>query len=305
MNRRCSSVIKFTVFGDLHFDEVEDGNRRVNELVEHIKSVKPDFVISLGDLCKPIGENKEIVLDKFMETGITMYHTIGNHETDACYLDEALEFLSLKSSYYSFRYGEIKFIVLNSCYASKEGKECAYYKRSYKGENSIYPIIPKDEMEWLEKELSDGQKYIIFSHHSLINEFRDRGIHNRTEIRNLFKDKDVLLCMNGHDHGDGFAVVDNIPYYTLNSATYVWCGSHIVSSDALQEKYGYLHGMLLYKQTLCVDVEIDDEEIRIKGMDGDYLSVTPDDVELHDYKWNGVSIKAQTSSKVISRLKGN
>lgn len=195
-----------------------------------------------------------------------MYHIIGNHETDACYLDEALEFLSLKLPYYSFKYGEIKFIVLNSCYSSK-----------------------------------DGQKYIIFSHHSLINEFRDRGIHNRTEIRNLFKDKDVLLCMNGHDHGDGFAVVDNIPYYTLNSATYVWCGSHIVSSDALQEKYGYLHGMLLYKQALCVDVEIDDEEIRIKGMDGDYLSVTPDDVELHDYKWNGVSIKAQTSSKVISR----
>ena len=40
-------------------------------------------------------------------------------------------------------------------------------------------------------------------------------------------------------------------------------------------------------------------------MDGDYLSVTPDDVELHDYKWNGVSIRAQTSSKVISKLKGN
>lgn len=297
-------MIKFTVFGDLHFDEVEDGNRRVNELVEHIKSVKPDFIISLGDLCKPIGENKEIVLDKFKETGITMYHTIGNHETDACHLDEALEFLSLKSPYYSFKYGEIKFIVLNSCYSSKDGQENVYYKRSYKDENSIYPIIPKDEMEWLEKELSDGQKYIIFSHHSLINEFRDRGIHNRTEIRNLFKDKDVLLCMNGHDHGDGFAVVDNIPYYTLNSATYVWCGSHIVSSDALQEKYGYLHGMLLYKQALCVDVEIDDEEIRIKGMDGDYLSVTPDDVELHDYKWNGVSIKAQTSSKVISRGDG-
>lgn len=32
-----------------------------------------------------------------------------------------------------------------------------------------------------------------------------------------------------------------------------------------------------------------------------YLLVTPDDVELHDYKWNGVFIKAQTSSKVISR----
>lgn len=39
-------MIKFTVFGDLHFDEVEDGNRRVNELVEHgdYLSVTPDDV---------------------------------------------------------------------------------------------------------------------------------------------------------------------------------------------------------------------------------------------------------------------
>lgn len=29
-------MIKFTVFGDLHFDEVSDGEKRVNELVEHI-----------------------------------------------------------------------------------------------------------------------------------------------------------------------------------------------------------------------------------------------------------------------------
>ena len=28
-------MIKFTVFGDLHFDEVSDGNKRVDELIEH------------------------------------------------------------------------------------------------------------------------------------------------------------------------------------------------------------------------------------------------------------------------------
>lgn len=296
-------MIKFTVFGDLHFDEVSDGNKRVNELVEHMKAKKPDFVVSLGDLCKPVDENKEIVLNKFMEIGVPMYHTIGNHETDACYLETALEFLSLKTPYYSFEYGDIKFIVLNSCYSSRNGQESAYYRRSYREDHSIYPIIPKDEQEWLEKELSDGKKYIIFSHHSLVNEHRDRGIHNREEIRSLFQDKEVLLCINGHDHGDGFTVVNNIPYYTVNSATYVWCGSQIASSEELKKKYGYLHGMLLYKQALRVDVEIDDEEIRIQGMDGDYLSVTPEDVELYDYRWNGVSIKAQTSSQVISRGK--
>ena len=29
-------MIRFTVFGDLHYDEVSDGEKRVNELVGHI-----------------------------------------------------------------------------------------------------------------------------------------------------------------------------------------------------------------------------------------------------------------------------
>ena len=36
-------MIKFTVFGDLHYDEVSDGEKRVNELVEHIDAAKPVF----------------------------------------------------------------------------------------------------------------------------------------------------------------------------------------------------------------------------------------------------------------------
>ena len=158
--------------------------------------------------------------------------------------------------------------------------------------NLLYPIITKEEKAWLEEELSDGKKYVIFSHHSLVNNHRDRGIYNREEIRELFRERDVLLCMNEHDHGDEYATVDEISYYTVNSATYMWCRSQIMSSEELKEKYGYLHGMLLYKQTLYVDVEIDDSEVRIQGMSGEYLSVTPEDVELYDYKWNGVSIKA-------------
>ncbi|WP_288683074.1 metallophosphoesterase [uncultured Eubacterium sp.] len=298
-------MIRFTVFGDLHFDEVLDGDRRVSELVEHIKATNPDFVVSLGDLCNPVKENEEMVIKKFKQIGFPIYHTIGNHETDDCCLEEALKFLSMDTPYYSFLFGDIKFIVLNSCYYSVEGQESAYYGRNYKKENSLYPIIPKKEKEWLERELSDGKKYIIFSHHSLVNNHMDRGIYNKEEIRDLFREKDVLLCMNGHDHGDNFVVVDDIPYYTLNSATYAWCGAQIMSSEKLKEMYGYLNGMLLYKQALCVDVEIDDKEIRIQGMNGNYLSVTPEDIELFDYKWNGVSIKAQTSSVVIPILQEN
>lgn len=205
----------------------------------------------------------------------------------------------MKKPYYSFEYGDIKFIVLNSCYLNKNGEELPYYNRNYKEDMSLYPIIPSDEMEWFKHELDDHKKHVIFSHHSLANNHKDRGVYNRASIRELFQEMNVLLCMNGHDHGDDFSVIDSIPFYTINSATYVWCGSQIDQSEKLRKKYEYLNGLLLYKQALYVNVEIDDKEIRIIGINGEYLSVTPGDVELYDYKWNGVSIKPETSSQII------
>ena len=105
--------------------------------------------------------------------------------------------------------------------------------------------------------------------------------------------------MNGHDHGDDYSIVDGIPYMTVNSANYAWLGCQIASSKELQEKYSYLQGMLQYKQAMSAYIEIDDDEIRINGMDGEYLSVTPDDIGLYEYRWNGVSIRPRISSHLI------
>lgn len=291
-------MIRFLAFGDLHYDEMKDGDRRIDELLVQIKENKPDFCISLGDYCNPVVENLP-VLNKIKAAGIPVYFTIGNHETDHCHLDDALQVLSLDKPYYSFEYGEYKFIVLNSCYYSKDGKEYPYYGRDYRADGAKYPLILTHEMKWLENELEDEKKYIIFSHHSFVNSFRDRGVCNREDVRQLFQNKKVILCMNGHDHGDDLTIIDNIPYYTVNSASYMWAGWQISHSEKLTKKYGHLNGMLSYKQALCVMVEVDEAEIRIKGMDGEYLSVTPDDIELHDYRWNGVSVKPKTSSYTL------
>lgn len=294
-------MLKFMVFGDLHYDDVSDGDRRLNELLVHIRTVQPDFVVSLGDLCKPVEQNRKKVLEKLNSAGVPIYHTIGNHETDINSLETVLEFLSIEKPYYSFEYDNIEFIVLDSCYFSVGGKEQHYYNRSHKAEGAVYPVIPSYELEWLKNELNVEKKCVIFSHHSFVNDFRDRGIYNRDIVRALFQKGNVLLCMNGHDHGDAFVTVNNIPYYAVNSASYMWCGVQINSSEKLREKYAYLDGMLLYKQALCVDIEIDNDEIRISGFEGEYLSVTPEDIELYDCRWNGVSVKPQTSSYVIKR----
>ena len=291
-------MIRFLAFSDLHYDEVTDGDKRIEEIIDSACKRDLDFIVSLGDLCNPINENQK-VLDKFNSLGIPFYNVIGNHETDNCKLCEILDFFSMNNPYYSVVCNGYKLIFLNTCYLLSDEKEEIYYKKNFKNEHTVYPIIPTEELRWLQEELNEDMKCIIFSHHSFINDFPKRGIYNREEIRKTFVGKQVQLCVNGHDHGDSYSFVDGIPYLTVNSANYAWLGSQIASSRKLQEKYSYLQGMLQYKQAMSAYIEIDDREIRICGMDGEYLSVTPDDIELHDYKWNGVSIKPQISSHLI------
>lgn len=291
-------MIRFLVFGDLHYDEVADGDRRIDEILADAKKRDLDFIVSLGDLCTPVAENNK-VLKRLKSLGIPFYSVIGNHETDNCSLDEILDFYSMDNPYYSVVCNGYKLIFLNTCYLQRDGKEEVFYKRNFKSENTIYPVVPEEERHWLQEELNDDLKCIIFSHHSFVNDFPKRGVYNREEIRKNFPSKHVLLCVNGHDHGDALSYADGIPYLTVNSSNYAWLGSQIASSRELQEKYSYLNGMLQYKQAMNTYIEIDNEEIKITGMEGEYQSVTPDDIGIHDYMWNGVSIRPRISSHVI------
>jgi len=291
-------MIRFLVFGDLHYDEVADGDRRIDEILADAKKRALDFIVSLGDLCTPVAENNK-VLKRFKSLGIPFYSVTGNHETDNCSLDEILDYYSMDNPYYSVVCNGYKLIFLNTCYLQRDGKEEVFYKRNFKSENTIYPVVPEEERHWLQEELNDDLKCIIFSHHSFVNDFPKRGVYNREEIRKNFPSKHVLLCVNGHDHGDALSYADGIPYLTVNSSNYAWLGSQIASSRELQEKYSYLNGMLQYKQAMNTYIEIDNEEIKITGMEGEYQSVTPDDIGIHDYMWNGVSIRPRISSHVI------
>ena len=294
-------MIKFLVFSDLHYDDAEDGDKRIDNILANAQSRQLDFIVSLGDLCKPILPNRK-VLEKFNSLGVPFYPVIGNHETDEFDLNAITDFYSLNAPYYSVSYDNYKLIFMNTCYLSENGTEKPYYKRNFKHSTSVYPIVPTDEICWLRNELNDGKKCIIFSHHSFVNEFPKRGVSNKLVMQELFRENSVLLCLNGHDHGDSFACVDNVHYMTVNSANYAWLGTQIASSKTLMEKYSYLQGMLQYTQAMSAYIEVDDHEIRIFGEEGSYLSVTPDDIELYDYKWNGVSVKPRIDSHRI-RLK--
>lgn len=108
-------MIRFAVFTDLHYDHIPDGDRRIKEFLETVRLKNPDFIMSLGDLCYPAAENRKVI-DALEQSGVPVYHTIGNHDTDQYSLEEVMDFLKIESSYYSFLIDDVKFIVLNTCY---------------------------------------------------------------------------------------------------------------------------------------------------------------------------------------------
>ena len=90
-------MIRFLVFSDLHYDEVADGDERIDNILRNARSRQLDFIVSLGDLCKPVDENRKL-LDRFMSLGVPFYNVIGNHETDNNSIGEILDFFSFLSS---------------------------------------------------------------------------------------------------------------------------------------------------------------------------------------------------------------
>ena len=157
----------------------------------------------------------------------------------------------------------------------------------------------------MEKQLADDSKYyVIFSHQSFENEFAKRGVYNRDEVRNLINSvndsgKKVLLCINGHDHGDSLEKIGQTYYWGLNSMSYIWFGpqyEHFSYSDEIHKKYPFLKDMVLYKEGLFGIITITENGgIDIQGMNGHYQNISPEELGLND-KWNGRSILPIISS---------
>ena len=298
------NTIKFAVFTDLHYEHIPDGYERMKNFINNIKDEEVDFVIELGDFCNPKEENK-FLLNMLDNMGKSHYHVIGNHDSDSFAKETVMNFLQIDNTYYSFTYGKVKFIILDTCFIKTNNGYEPYYKKNYDKTKDIYPILPDYEYKWLENELNDNSEYyVIFSHHSFENEFGKRGVYNRDEVRDMINrvnntGKKVLLCVNGHDHGDSLEKIGETYYFGLNAMSYIWCGpehEHFCYSEEIHKQYPFLKDMILYKDGLYAIVTIgEDGHVNIKGMRGDYQNISPREAGI-GYMWNGRCILPVVSS---------
>lgn len=283
-------MLRFLVFGDLHLEDCTDGLARLDTILRHAQEEQVAFIVSLGDLCFPT-DSYTPVMDRLRSCGIPVYHTIGNHDVQDWDIADSLRFLGKIRPYEAFEAGGYKFIILDTCYWKSEAGEFHFPNKLRIP--SLYPVLPQEQLTWLEEQLSDGKKYIIFSHMSLVNPFARRGIANKEDVQKLFAGKDILLCMNGHDHGSDLKWVNGVPYYTISSASqFCWWGGDPPRVENL-----------FYKDPLHVIVEVDESEIRILGMESEFAALKPEDVGVYDYRWNGVDVHPRAQSQVLPRKK--
>lgn len=270
-------MIRFLVFADLHYDTVPDGDARVEALAARIEAVRPDFVLSLGDLCRPVEENCA-VLRRLGAAGAPVHHLVGNHDTDHGPLRRTLDFLGLERDYYSFTVDGVRFLMLNA--------------------GGSKPLcLPVAQLDWLRQEMEDpALRYVVCSHHSLANDFAQRGVANREAVRALLETRRTLLCLNGHDHGDACRVIHGVPYFTVNASSYLWHGMRKMTDypEETRRRYPVLNDCLLLDGPLSAVVEIDGGHVAIRGMRGAWRASSPVDIGLGE-TWNGVRISPDIS----------
>ncbi len=200
---------------------------KLKKAIEVFAHSNLDFLIELGDFKDqdnlPQREQTIAYLDEiekvFQSFRGPVYHVLGNHDMDSISKEDFLQHTSNegganKKNYYSFCFDQVKFIVLDANY-NQDGTP---YDTGNFDWTKAY--IPKEQTEWLQKELTESNKPVILFIHQLLDRFSDISkslcVSNADEIVSLLeKNGNVLAVFQGHHHAGHYSFRNNIHYWTM------------------------------------------------------------------------------------------
>ena len=275
----CESenVVSFGVITDVHQDIMHDAEDRLSRFVEEMNTIQADFIIQLGDFCRPYEHNIDF-LNIFNDFGGPRYHVIGNHDMDGGFTrDSVIKYWGMESNYYSFDENGFHFVVLDGNDNNPDPNRASGYAR----------FIGQDQLNWLKEDLESTEyPAFLFSHQPLRGEF---GVENANEIRTLLEDindssgkQKVIASLNGHSHADTVFRINDIYYIEINSSSYEWLGGdyqHESYSKEVHNDYPYISYTAPYEQALWALVEISSKgEIRITGKESDWKGPSPGEI---------------------------
>lgn len=200
----------------LHKCEIEDTFTAIAvadpqpETLQEIDFIRQDFVeevvgkgaclgIVLGDIAFDHLDLWDYYRPLIGQAGIPFYHVLGNHDVnyDAAedrYSDDTFE-RQFGPSYYSFDYGRVHFVALDSVrHYLKDGKA------QYEGR------LGERQLKWLKNDLAlvPGDKLVVLLMHipfyTHIGQNNKVRIVDRDALFEIVRDRDHLLALAGHTH---------------------------------------------------------------------------------------------------------
>lgn len=227
--------LRFGIVTDIHYSERESyGTRYFQQSIDKLKSAIEvfnrsdlDFIIELGDFKDQDSEPERDHTLKYLDAieavyqtfNGPVYHVLGNHDMDSISKEEFLNRTSNhgdadKKANYSFVCGGIKCIVLDANY-NEDGSP--YDMGNFDWTKAF---IPKNQQEWLRKELSPADKPVLIFVHQLLDSFSDVGkalcVGNADEVVPILENEgNVLAVFQGHHHPGNYSFRNGIHYWTM------------------------------------------------------------------------------------------
>ncbi|MGQ9621634.1 MAG: metallophosphoesterase family protein [Bacteroidales bacterium] len=232
----------FVFMTDIHITYERNAVPGFKKAIEEVNKLKPDFVITGGDLVMDaLGQRytfADSLYNLYSETvsdiKATVYNSMGNHELYGIYrrsgadrsnpeYGEKMFEKRIGKSYYSFEHKGWKFFVLNSVEDT--------------GQDKYIGFIDNVQMDWIKAELQKTDTLtplVVVTHMPFITVnsqvYRystapnDSGlvVVNSKEVLNLFRRHNLKLVLQGHLHMVEEIYIDGIRFITGGAVSANW-----------------------------------------------------------------------------------
>jgi len=290
--------LRFGLCADVHKDVMHDADSRLQAFIDEASEKELDFIIQLGDFCRPYDYNLGFmsIWNSFQGD---KYHVIGNHDMDGGFTrEQVVEYWNIPDRYYSYDFNGYHFVVLDGNDVDPSPDRPSGYAR----------FFGKEQLEWLAYDLDHTElPCMIFSHQGLDNDLG--GIHNATQSRLVLEGANqkagfqkVLFVFSGHHHQDYHNHINGIHYIQINSMSYQWLGEahqHIRYSKEVDSKYPWIKYTVPYKDPLWAMVELtEDGTLHLYGRDTEFVGPTPEELGV-DLRNFGYPVVPYISDRIL------
>jgi hypothetical protein len=191
------------IMGDPQTRSLKEISYYRDDVVAGLINTKARLYLALGDIMYDDLSFYDQMNSVVGQIGIPAYHVMGNHDMNPRVTDYMYEAETFKRiygpDYYSFNYGRVHFVVLNSVkykgWNQKEDKRGGYIG-----------YVHERQLEWLKNDLSFVPKdhLVILAMHIPIISYLEQTpattIINRSHLFKLLENRQHLLVLAGHMH---------------------------------------------------------------------------------------------------------